>query len=231
MAFFARRFAVLVYQSEVRARMSRGRKGRGLESSHLVAGSALASIGVPRELAQVIILLVAIHALGMGHSRFIIAVQMARLAGQAFVLSLEGILRCGMVEDRRYLYRLPVLRRMALVAGLSEGPLVRIVVAGRAVLECNLLIPGISFRIGFHFEMAFLTNHLCVRPGEGESRLLVVEPGRILPTFRVVTTLAVGRQLPMVLVGVAANAFWRNPQVGSGEILYLDFGRRRGCDA
>ena len=131
-----------------------------------------------------------------------------------------------MIENGSKLERLPVLGVVTLAARLPECAFVRVGVARGAVLECNVLISDVGFRIVDDFEVALLALDLGMRARQRESRLVMVELGCILPPVGVVTSFAIRGELAPMLIGVAADAFGREPEISAREVLDRDFRRR-----
>ena len=185
MAFRALHGGMLVQQRKFCRGMQSNRENRGFKSFDQVARATLPLVRALGKLSLVVILFMAIHAVGECHGSLEIARHVTLFAGDGPVLSLERILRGSVVERCGDFGRLPVLRGMTGTAGSLECASMRIIVAWSAVLKCDVFVPHVRFRV-VDLGVAFLAACSLMSAGECEARAAVIELGRVLPALGVV---------------------------------------------
>lgn len=168
--------------------------------------------------------LVAVHTFCERERLLEIAIGVALSALDPGVLALQREFCLRVVEalvDRLQRNLLPPGGAMAGLAGLREAAVVRIVMAIRALIECD---PGVlRLSIG-SVGVALRTLHLSMETGERIPCLGVVELPDVegFPVLEVVAGLAILSQTTFVLIFVASNASGREPEIGAVQILNLD---------
>ncbi len=134
-ALVARDLQMFVDEREDGFGMQRHCKHGRFESLDFVARTALSVIGALGKLSLVIVLLVTVHALRVRDLRLEIRAQMTLFAGHRGVLAEERVVGGRMIKNLGRQCGFKSRDGVARTAGLVERPVMRIVVAGRAVLE------------------------------------------------------------------------------------------------
>ena len=220
---------VLPFQRIVARVMILGREGRRLESIDRMAGRALNPLRTLGELPVVRIRQMAIRTLGERNLFLEIAALVAGCTIHGGMLAQQRILRLRVIEVLIHSGQrnpLPSCRAVARLASLRETAVVEVGVAIGALAEWKSRVTRLAIRAR---RMALLALHLRVLPGEGVTRLAVIElPYRDRFPVRVVVALqAIGPKAPLVLVFVAGRARLRDPQERPRQILDLDHSARR----
>jgi len=185
-----------------------------------VALRALALLCALRKLPAVRIGLVALRALFERQWLFEVSSNVAGDTAHRRMLPEQWILGLRMIELKSRRQFLPARRRMAMLAGFLELPVMRIQVARRACPELHVFKPRWPAR---HIRLvAFFASHLDVESRQRISRLRVVKLLRCFPVARVVAARAILSKLPLVVILVAADAFLRQPQVTLVQVLVLN---------
>ena len=179
------------------------KEGR-LPAIKVVAFRALAFLWASLKLALVGIRLVAIVAVRERELFLEVAVYVARHAGNLGVLADQRIFRFGVVEIKSRQHRLPTAGGVTGIAGFFEFPLVRINMAGGACVELHVTIPCRS--AGRIRLVALFAGYFRMQPGEGITRLGMVEVLGCFPALDVVTLGAFVAELTFVRIVVAGLA-------------------------
>ena len=148
---------------------------------------------------------------------------MALVAGHVGVLREQGELGPGMIERRvGVACGFPCNIGMAGAAGRSESAVVRVLVAGSALCECDSHVLHLRFGaiLGRHLQVAFLAWRAFVSAGQAVFGSRMVEAGDVLPIRGDVAALAGAAQLSLVLVLVAGGAIRAKTQVRALHVLY-----------
>jgi len=137
----------------------------------------------------------------------------AGLASQGGVLSFQRVFCFGMIEGLSDLDGLPVRDSMTARTGCAKRSLVRIRMAGRAVLVGEPLIFYVGLRI-LYLQVTLFARNLFVSAVENKLRCRVVEMNVSLPLGKVMTLITIRRQLPVGSVQIldrqSGNRFRQN---------------------
>lgn len=198
-------FGMFTLQRILRRSVSLQVELRGLPAGDLVAGFARAPIGTFCELA-VVLVFVAVHALGELQLLFEIAVHVTGRAINRLVFALQRIFRLGVVK---VLFQtlgdlLPTQGRMAGRTCLLDSAMMRILVAVIALAKRKSLVSRLVVRPGC---MALLALHLLVLSGQRVPRFRMIERRRdVLPVIEVVAGFALRPETSLVKIFVARGA-------------------------
>src|SRR5579862_1518006 len=190
-----------------------------------VTRGAFDSVRTLGELA-IVLVLVAVRALGEGEFFLEVALQVASFAFDGLVFSRQRVLGLGVIEgivESRCRDAFPAAGVVAGGASLVlEAAFVRVSVAVVALAEGKTFIPRRALRVG---RVALLAFHFLVKSGQGVARLVVIELARrILPIDEVVALDAIRAEPAFVEILVARRAGLRDPEKRLTEILHLDRG-------
>lgn len=163
----------------------------------------------------------------VGDSGLEVAIAMAGFATGLQVFTKQRILRLGVIELCCETTPLPRRGTVAGFTALLELSAMRIVVAGGAAIEFQA---GKFRHTRGIWKVTLLARCLPMLSREDELRFGVVEVARVLPILRVMTLRAVGAELALVLVLMAACATWRQSEIGAGWVLHLEAGSLRLLD-
>ena len=188
------------------------------------------AVGLPLGELSVVIVFVAVSALGEREFFLEVALLVAGLAIHRLVLSHQWILRLRVIEIvikagvRNPLPAIGVVARGARL--VPKAAFVRIGVAVVAFPERQTSVSGSAACIR---SVALLALHLLVQAGQRITCLAVIKPSfRILPIDEVMALEAILAESSFVEVFVARSTSLRDPQESLAEILHLDVGTL-GC--
>jgi len=208
------------------------RKGRGFEAVDGVASGALRSLRLLGELAIMRVGLVTIHAGSKRDGLFEISTGMAKRAVHDHVLSLQRVLRLGVIEvliHHRQGNPLPTRGAVAGLAALREAAMMRIRMAIGALRERQSCVPRFAVGAG---GMALFTLHLRMRAGQRIPRFGVIKLGQVdrLPVGVIVTLQTTRTQPSLMRVLMAGSAGLRYSQKTARQVLHLDRSALLRCD-
>ena len=210
---------VLFLQREIGRLMIGHRVFGRLEPCHGMARLASPAVGARHELPAVRIGLVAIAAIAIGDLGLEVSIAMASKAGDILMFALQRILGFGMVEFRDVARPFPTRRAVTRFARLFEFAFMHIGVTGRTAVKFQTDVFRHATLAGSVTLGAF---HLHVCAGQGIFRLRMVKGLRVFPVGRVVALLAVGTELPFVLVFMAGSTALRQSKIRAVNVLHLD---------
>ena len=189
-----------------------------------MAGGALDAVGLTLGELSIVVVFVAVSALGEREFFLEVTLQVAGLALHRLVFPHQRILRLGVIEvviQAGVRNSLPATRVMARGARLvPETSLVRIGMAVVAFPERQTSVSGSAARIR---SVALLALHLLVQTGQRITRFAVIKLSFcILPINEVMALEAILAESSFMEVFVTRSTGLRDPQEGLAEILHLD---------
>ncbi len=219
-ALVAADLAVLSQQRISRFLMTGHREQRGFESLFVMTGCAVAAVRAVPKLTFVGIGSVAVHAAFVSNRVAEPSTEMT-LGASHFAMLAGQRKTCRRVIETDLSSRLPIHRRVATLAGLSERPLVGIPMAlGAGISIVHHIARERIWPFGA--RMAFCAGHGHVPAREREMSTAVIKSRRRLPGVGVVTSRAILAELAAVLVFMAGGTSRREPKEGPVRVPNLD---------